>query len=396
MRITDGEGVDVVIDATGPTNFRKGYRVLRQGGRLVMYGLSEASTGEGRSIPQAARQPRPDAVRDDAVVEEPAGDEREQGRLRPQHARLVGPGGRHRPRRRAAGRRARAGRARAGRRRGVPVRDAPARRTASSPSARTSARSCSSPNALFTGFAGAVRRVKLRHRQALGCAAALAAVAALRPARRPRPAPAYDHLALERSRPRRDHRRSTDALTVFTIDGTAFPTPDQRLLGPGGRLTLVSPEGITAPTPRRPATCTQDSADPGELRARLRGRDLGRPQGRGATPSRRPRAADRDRARLVGPTARCRRRRPRPHRRRRRERPARGRRRAPTRIAGSGGQRPAPRRVRRRRSQRRRRADAIFGGGGADKLERRRRPRPLPRRRRLDDAEDCETVRGIP
>jgi NADPH:quinone reductase-like Zn-dependent oxidoreductase len=53
MRITGGEGVDVVIDATGPTNFRKDYRVLRPGGRLVMYGLSEASSGEGRSVRKA-------------------------------------------------------------------------------------------------------------------------------------------------------------------------------------------------------------------------------------------------------------------------------------------------------------------------------------------------------
>ena len=54
-RITDGEGLDVIIDATGPTNFRKDYRLLRQGGRLVMYGLSEASTETGRSIPRALR-----------------------------------------------------------------------------------------------------------------------------------------------------------------------------------------------------------------------------------------------------------------------------------------------------------------------------------------------------
>jgi NADPH:quinone reductase-like Zn-dependent oxidoreductase len=53
MRLTNGEGVDLVIDATGPTNFRKDYRLLRQGGRLVMYGLSEASTEKGRSIPKA-------------------------------------------------------------------------------------------------------------------------------------------------------------------------------------------------------------------------------------------------------------------------------------------------------------------------------------------------------
>jgi NADPH:quinone reductase-like Zn-dependent oxidoreductase len=53
-RLTDGEGVDIAFDATGPTNFRKDYRVLRPGGCLVMYGLSEASTGTGRSIRKAA------------------------------------------------------------------------------------------------------------------------------------------------------------------------------------------------------------------------------------------------------------------------------------------------------------------------------------------------------
>jgi NADPH:quinone reductase-like Zn-dependent oxidoreductase len=53
-RLTNDEGVDVIIDATGPTNFRKDYRVLRSGGCLVMYGLSEASTGTGRSVRKAA------------------------------------------------------------------------------------------------------------------------------------------------------------------------------------------------------------------------------------------------------------------------------------------------------------------------------------------------------
>jgi NADPH:quinone reductase-like Zn-dependent oxidoreductase len=51
-RITNGEGVDVIIDATGPTNFRKDYRLLREGGRMVMFGMTEASTGTGRSIPR--------------------------------------------------------------------------------------------------------------------------------------------------------------------------------------------------------------------------------------------------------------------------------------------------------------------------------------------------------
>jgi NADPH:quinone reductase-like Zn-dependent oxidoreductase len=55
MRITDGEGVDVVIDAVGPTSFRKSYRVLRSGGRLIMYGGSEISTGESRDLKAVAK-----------------------------------------------------------------------------------------------------------------------------------------------------------------------------------------------------------------------------------------------------------------------------------------------------------------------------------------------------
>jgi synaptic vesicle membrane protein VAT-1 len=54
-RITGGEGIDVIMDATGPTNFRKDYRLLRQGGKLIMYGASELSTGQGRSIGTLAR-----------------------------------------------------------------------------------------------------------------------------------------------------------------------------------------------------------------------------------------------------------------------------------------------------------------------------------------------------
>jgi NADPH:quinone reductase-like Zn-dependent oxidoreductase len=51
MRITNGEGVDLVMDALGPTSFRKDYRLLRSGGRLIMYGLSENSNNGVRSIP---------------------------------------------------------------------------------------------------------------------------------------------------------------------------------------------------------------------------------------------------------------------------------------------------------------------------------------------------------
>jgi NADPH:quinone reductase-like Zn-dependent oxidoreductase len=51
MRITGGEGVDLIIDASGPTSFRKDYRLLRSGGRLVMYGISENSNSGVRDLP---------------------------------------------------------------------------------------------------------------------------------------------------------------------------------------------------------------------------------------------------------------------------------------------------------------------------------------------------------
>jgi len=51
MRITGGGGIDLAIDALGPSSFRKDYRLLRPGGRLVMYGLSENSREGKRSIP---------------------------------------------------------------------------------------------------------------------------------------------------------------------------------------------------------------------------------------------------------------------------------------------------------------------------------------------------------
>jgi NADPH:quinone reductase-like Zn-dependent oxidoreductase len=53
--ITRGEGIDVAFDALGPSSFRKDYQLLRQGGRLIMYGASEVQTGEKRSVPAALR-----------------------------------------------------------------------------------------------------------------------------------------------------------------------------------------------------------------------------------------------------------------------------------------------------------------------------------------------------
>lgn len=55
MRITDGEGVDLIIDALGPASFRKDYRLLRSGGRMVMYGLSEGSKAGARDLPAALK-----------------------------------------------------------------------------------------------------------------------------------------------------------------------------------------------------------------------------------------------------------------------------------------------------------------------------------------------------
>ena len=51
---------------------------------------------------------------------------------------------------------------------------------------------------------------------------------------------------------------AAESLTVFTIDGTAFPTRISAYLGITGRLTLVSPEGITAPVSAN-GECVQDS-----------------------------------------------------------------------------------------------------------------------------------------
>src|SRR5262249_37409379 len=54
-RLTNGEGVDVAFDALGPSSFRKDYKLLRQGGRLIMSGAWEVQTGERRGVPAALR-----------------------------------------------------------------------------------------------------------------------------------------------------------------------------------------------------------------------------------------------------------------------------------------------------------------------------------------------------
>ena len=51
MKLTDGEGIDIAFDAIGPSSFRKDYRLLRAGGRLICFGMSEAQSGDVRNIP---------------------------------------------------------------------------------------------------------------------------------------------------------------------------------------------------------------------------------------------------------------------------------------------------------------------------------------------------------
>ncbi|KRV50552.1 alcohol dehydrogenase [Wenjunlia vitaminophila] len=55
-RLTDGKGVDLVLDALGGRDWRAGYRLLRPAGRLVMYGFSNMAGGGRRSIPRMVKQ----------------------------------------------------------------------------------------------------------------------------------------------------------------------------------------------------------------------------------------------------------------------------------------------------------------------------------------------------
>jgi len=55
LRFTNGEGVDVILDAHGPKSLRTDWRLLRAGGRLVAYGASEVQTGERRDLIAVAR-----------------------------------------------------------------------------------------------------------------------------------------------------------------------------------------------------------------------------------------------------------------------------------------------------------------------------------------------------
>eukprot|EP00002_Diphylleia_rotans_P032343 TRINITY_DN6785_c0_g1_i1.p1 TRINITY_DN6785_c0_g1~~TRINITY_DN6785_c0_g1_i1.p1 ORF type:complete len:348 (-),score=83.60 TRINITY_DN6785_c0_g1_i1:140-1183(-) len=50
MRITEGKGVNLILDAQGGESLAKGYEILRKPGRLVFFGLAAAISGETRSL----------------------------------------------------------------------------------------------------------------------------------------------------------------------------------------------------------------------------------------------------------------------------------------------------------------------------------------------------------
>ena len=54
--LTDGRGVDLVLDAVGGKSWTEGYELLAPAGRLVAFGLSAASSGKKRSLLHALGQ----------------------------------------------------------------------------------------------------------------------------------------------------------------------------------------------------------------------------------------------------------------------------------------------------------------------------------------------------
>jgi synaptic vesicle membrane protein VAT-1 len=56
MRLTNGRGVDVVLDALGGGDWRKGYTLLRPAGMLVAFGLANTNSGGRRSIFNVLKQ----------------------------------------------------------------------------------------------------------------------------------------------------------------------------------------------------------------------------------------------------------------------------------------------------------------------------------------------------
>jgi NADPH:quinone reductase-like Zn-dependent oxidoreductase len=56
QRLTEGRGVDVVLDPLGGKDWKKGYDLLRPAGRLVAFGFANMAAGETRNYVNMARQ----------------------------------------------------------------------------------------------------------------------------------------------------------------------------------------------------------------------------------------------------------------------------------------------------------------------------------------------------
>lgn len=55
-KLTDGQGVDLILDAVGGTSWTRGYGLLREGGLLVAFGLANANTKGSTAMWNAAWQ----------------------------------------------------------------------------------------------------------------------------------------------------------------------------------------------------------------------------------------------------------------------------------------------------------------------------------------------------
>jgi NADPH:quinone reductase-like Zn-dependent oxidoreductase len=56
LRRTDGKGVDIVLDALGGKDWKRGYNLLRPVGRLIAFGFANMASGEKRSIVNMVKQ----------------------------------------------------------------------------------------------------------------------------------------------------------------------------------------------------------------------------------------------------------------------------------------------------------------------------------------------------
>ncbi|MEZ4390061.1 MAG: medium chain dehydrogenase/reductase family protein [Polyangiales bacterium] len=56
LRLTDGKGVDLILDPLGGKDWKKGMRLLRPAGLLVAFGFANMSSGERRSVVHMLRE----------------------------------------------------------------------------------------------------------------------------------------------------------------------------------------------------------------------------------------------------------------------------------------------------------------------------------------------------